>query len=39
MGHSYCKKDYSKGEVNLAQITQITVQKGERSYGKLLLFG
>ena len=27
IGNSYCKKDYSKGEVNAAEITQIRLQK------------
>ena len=27
MGNSYCKKDYSKGEVNLVEITQRRLQK------------
>ena len=27
MGNRYCKKDYSKGEVNVVEITQIRLQK------------
>ena len=27
MDNSYCKKDYSKGEVNAIEITQIRLQK------------
>ena len=41
MGNSYCKMDYSKGEVNVVKITQIRLEKNEEecSYGKFLLFG
>ena len=31
MGNSYCKKDYSKGEVNLVEITQIKLHKMKKS--------
>ena len=27
MGNGYCKKDYSKGEVNVVEITQIRLRK------------
>ena len=41
MCSGYCKKDHSKGEVNVAKITQIRLQKMKKniSYGKFLLFG
>ena len=41
MGNSYCKKDYSKGGVNVVKITQIRLQykNEECSYSKFLLFG
>ena len=31
MGNSYCKKDYSKGEVNVIKITQIKLQKMKKN--------
>ena len=31
MGNSYCKKDYSKGEVNVVEITQIRLQKMKKN--------
>ena len=27
MGNSYCKKDYSKGEVNIVEIARLRLQK------------
>ena len=30
-GNSYCKKDYSKGEINAIKITQIRLQKMEKN--------
>ena len=31
MGNSYCKKDYSKGEVDVVEITQIKIQKMKKN--------
>ena len=31
MGNSYCKKGYSKGEVNMVEITQIKLQKMKKN--------
>ena len=31
MGNGYCEKDYSKGEVNVVEITQIRLRKMKRN--------
>ena len=31
MGNSYCKKNYSKGEVNVVEITQLQLQKMKKN--------
>ena len=31
MSNSYCKRDYSKGEVNVVEIAQIRLQKMKKN--------
>ena len=37
MGNSYCKKDLSKGKVNVVETTQIRLQKIKKSVEELFI--